>query len=112
MDLFSVIGPIMIGPSSSHTAGAARIGRIVRRLMGADVQKAEIFFHGSFAKTWKGHGTDRAVVGGLLDMGVSDVRLRESLEIALERGMVYSFSAISLRDAHPNTVLIDRKSVV
>ena len=72
MDLFDLIGPVMIGPSSSHTAGAARIGRVTRMLLGEDVKKAEIYFHGSFAKTWEGHGADRAVIGGLLGLGIGD----------------------------------------
>lgn len=106
MDLFDIIGPIMIGPSSSHTAGAARIGRVARRLLGEPIAQATIVFHGSFAKTWKGHGTDRAVIGGLLDMDVDDLRLRESLMLAQQAGLQYVFSVAQLRDAHPNTVLI------
>ena len=78
MQLFDIIGPVMIGPSSSHTAGAARIGRITRMLLGEEVQYADIRFHGSFAKTWEGHGTDRAVIGGLLGLQVDDERLRKS----------------------------------
>lgn len=106
MDLFDIIGPVMIGPSSSHTAGAARIGRVVRRLLGEKPVQAAIAFHGSFAKTWQGHGTDRAVVGGLLDMEVDDPRLRDSLRIAQSEGLCYTFSVTQLRDAHPNTVQI------
>lgn len=106
MDLFDIIGPVMIGPSSSHTAGAARIGRVTRRLLGEPVIRAEIVLHGSFAKTWRGHGTDRAVIGGLLDMDVDDVRLRESLAIAEQEGMAFVFSTSHVKDAHPNTVLI------
>ena len=106
LHLFNILGPVMIGPSSSHTAGAARIGRVTRRLLGEEVARAEIGFHGSFAKTWRGHGTDRAVVGGLLDMGTDDVRLRNSLAIAREAGMEMEFSEVELRQAHPNTVRI------
>lgn len=106
MDLFDIIGPAMIGPSSSHTAGAARIGRVTRRLLGEPLTEAMIVFHGSFAKTWKGHGTDRAVIGGLLDMDVDDARLRESLALADVEGLRFVFSVTQLRDAHPNTVLI------
>ncbi len=109
MHLFDVIGPVMIGPSSSHTAGAARIGRVVRRLLGAQPKQADIGFHGSFAKTYAGHGTDRAVAGGLMDFDVDDVRLRDSLTLAREAGMVLRFSSISLRNAHPNTIVIDAK---
>lgn len=106
MDLFDVIGPVMIGPSSSHTAGVARIGRVVRRLLGEAPSRADIIFYGSLAKTWKGHGTDRAVIGGLLDMDVDDPRLRESLSVAQAQGLSYTFSVSQLRDAHPNTVAI------
>ncbi|MDR0898086.1 MAG: L-serine ammonia-lyase, iron-sulfur-dependent subunit beta [Oscillospiraceae bacterium] len=106
MDLFDIIGPIMIGPSSSHTAGAARIGRVTRRLLGAAPVRAQIGFHGSFATTWRGHGTDRAVIGGLLDMDVDDARLRDSLAIAEAEGLSYTFETIHLRDAHPNTMTL------
>lgn len=111
MQLFDIIGPVMIGPSSSHTAGAARIGRITRMLLGEAVQYADIRFHGSFAKTWEGHGTDRAVIGGLLGLQVDDERLRKSRALAEQAGMRYTISAVQLRDAHPNTVLIDAVGV-
>ena len=106
MNLFDIIGPIMIGPSSSHTAGAARIGRVTHMLLGEEVKKAEIYFHGSFAKTWEGHGADRAVIGGLLGLSVADEHMRLSRELAAERGMEYTITPIQLRDAHPNTVII------
>ena len=107
MDLFDLIGPVMIGPSSSHTAGAARIGLTTRMLMGEDVIRAEIGLHGSFAKTYRGHGTDRALVGGLMGMNVDDERLRESLDYAKKVGFEYSFYNADLRGAHPNTVILD-----
>ena len=110
MHLFDVIGPVMIGPSSSHTAGAARIGRVVRRLLGAQPVQADIGFHGSFAKTYAGHGTDRAVAGGLMDFDVDDVRLRDSLTLAREAGLVLRFSTLNLKNAHPNTIVIDARS--
>ncbi len=97
----------MIGPSSSHTAGAARIGRITRQLLGEKPVKAVVSFHGSFEKTYQGHGTDRAVAGGLMDMGVDDERLRDSLALAREEGLEISFRPVRLRDAHPNTVVLD-----
>ena len=106
MNLFDIIGPVMIGPSSSHTAGAARIGRVTRMLLGEEVKKAEILFHGSFAKTWEGHGADRAVIGGLLGLAVADERMRMSRELAAEKGMEYTIAPTNLRDAHPNTVII------
>lgn len=110
MHLFDVIGPVMIGPSSSHTAGAARIGRVVRRLLGAQPVQADIGFHGSFATTYQGHGTDRAVAGGLMDFDVDDARLRDSLTLAREAGLVLRFSPIHLRNAHPNTIVIDARA--
>ena len=79
MDMFDIIGPIMIGPSSSHTAGAARIGKIARQLLGGKPVEAKIGLWGSFQKTYRGHGTDRALIGGLLGMEVDDTRLRDSL---------------------------------
>ena len=107
MNLFDIIGPVMIGPSSSHTAGAARIGRVARQLLGEPPVKAVVSFHGSFEKTYRGQGTDRAVVGGLLDMAVDDERLRRSLHIAKEQGLEVTFRAVHLRDAHPNTVVVE-----
>lgn len=104
MDLFDLIGPVMIGPSSSHTAGAARIGLTAQQLLGETVVAAQIALHGSFAKTYRGHGTDRALVGGLMGMPVDDVRLRDSLTLAREQGMSVSFQQVSIRGAHPNTV--------
>lgn len=104
MDLFDLIGPVMIGPSSSHTAGAARIGLTARMLLGEELTRAEIGLHGSFAKTYRGHGTDRALVGGLMGMSVDDERLRDSLTIAREAGISVHFQHVVIRGAHPNTV--------
>lgn len=104
MDLFDLIGPVMIGPSSSHTAGAARIGLTAHLLLGEPVVHADIGLHGSFAKTYHGHGTDRAIVGGLMGMAVDDGRLRESIEIAEREGISLHFETVNIRGAHPNTV--------
>ena len=106
MDLFDIIGPAMVGPSSSHTAGAARIGRVTRSLLGAPPVRAQIAFHGSFSKTWKGHGTDRAVVGGLMGMAVDDLSIRDSLSLARDAGLDVTFTMIRLRAAHPNTMIV------
>lgn len=106
MDLFDIIGPVMIGPSSSHTAGAARIGFAARELLGDEVARAEITLHGSFADTYRGHGTDRALIAGLMGMNVDDPRLRNSLELAVEAGMDYSFATTEIPDAHPNTAIL------
>ena len=111
MNLFDIVGPVMIGPSSSHTAGAARIGCVARRLLGEDVAEARVGFCGSFARTWRGHGTDRAVVGGLMDVAADDARLRDSLDEAKRRGLSVTFEEIQLTGAHPNTVRLRLRGV-
>lgn len=102
--VFDILGPIMVGPSSSHTAGAARLGKVARAIAGADIEEVTFYLHGSFAKTYKGHGTDRALVAGILGMEPSDLRLRDSLEIARELGLKIGFKEADLGDVHPNTV--------
>lgn len=106
MTLFDILGPVMVGPSSSHTAGAVRIGYVARKLMNNDVKNAEIYLHGSFAATGKGHGTDRAIIAGLLGMKPDDDRIPYSFELAEESGLTFSIGTIELRDAHPNSVLL------
>ncbi|SEF51203.1 L-serine dehydratase [Caloramator fervidus] len=102
--VFDILGPVMIGPSSSHTAGAARLGKVASKIAGDDFYKVEFYLHGSFAKTYKGHGTDRALVAGVLGMDPDDERLRNSLEIAKEKGIEVIFIPTDLGDQHPNTV--------
>lgn len=102
--VFDILGPVMIGPSSSHTAGAARLGKVARSVAGDEVVKVTFYLHGSFAKTYKGHGTDRALVAGILGMEPSDKRLRDALKIAKEKGLDFSFVETDLGDVHPNTV--------
>lgn len=102
--IFDILGPIMIGPSSSHTAGAARLGKIARSIAGGDIAEVTFLLHGSFAKTYKGHGTDRALVAGILGMEPSDENLRHSMEIAKEIGLKFLFKEADLGDVHPNTV--------
>lgn len=104
MNSFDIIGPVMVGPSSSHTAGAVRIGNIAQRLLGEPVKRAEVFFHGSFLSTGKGHGTDRAVIAGLLGFSVDDPRIADSFRYADEAGMLYKLSGTDLGDVHPNSV--------
>ncbi|MCR5373907.1 MAG: L-serine ammonia-lyase, iron-sulfur-dependent subunit beta [Lachnospiraceae bacterium] len=104
MNLFDIIGPIMIGPSSSHTAGAVKIGNVARRLLGEDVKKAEIYFMGSFLSTGKGHGTDRAIVAGLLGLAVDDDGIPNSFEIAEKRKMKFTIKAGEDVEGHPNAV--------
>lgn len=106
MNLFDIMGPVMVGPSSSHTAGAVRMGRIARHLLGETPRRAEILLHGSFAATGAGHGTDRALTAGLLDMEPDDTRIPRSFELARAAGMEVTLGRISLRDAHPNTALL------
>ncbi|HIR13570.1 MAG TPA: L-serine ammonia-lyase, iron-sulfur-dependent, subunit beta [Candidatus Choladousia intestinavium] len=107
MNIFEILGPVMVGPSSSHTAGAVRIGLMTRRLLAERPVKAVIGMHGSFAATGLGHGTDRALVAGLLGMQPEDMRIPESFEYAREAGLAFSFETIQLRDAHPNSVVIE-----
>ncbi len=104
--VFDIIGPIMIGPSSSHTAGAAKIGRVARNLYGKEPQNIVISLYGSFAKTYRGHGTDVALVGGLLDFDTFDERIPESLNISKEKGMTVEFIEEDAITEHPNTVKI------
>ncbi len=104
--VFDIIGPVMIGPSSSHTAGAARIGRVARGLFGREPKWANIHFYGSFAKTYKGHGTDIAIVGGLLDYDTFDERIIQSIELAKSKGMVIRFFEEDAITDHPNTARI------
>ena len=105
MNLFDIVGPVMVGPSSSHTAGAVRIGLVARKLAGEDIVKAEIFLHGSFAHSGKGHGTDRALVAGLLGLDVSDPRIPDAFELASEKALDFTFGTIDLgEEAHPNSV--------
>lgn len=106
MGVFDIMGPIMIGPSSSHTAGAARLGRLARLVFKKKIVKADIYLHGSFAETYRGHGTDRALVGGILGFKPDDNRIKDSLKIANSEGIGISFNKIKLRDVHPNTVKI------
>lgn len=110
MNIFDIIGPVMVGPSSSHTAGAVRIGQVCRKLMGEPIKEAEILFHGSFLATGRGHGTDKAIVAGLLGFAVDDSRIPESLELAPQYGMKFTFGAIDLgEEAHPNSVRLNMK---
>lgn len=101
--VFDIIGPVMIGPSSSHTAGAARIGRAARTMFGEMPQRVSIILYGSFAKTYRGHGTDIALVGGLLDFDTFDTRMAESLDIAAKAGMQVEFIESEELTDHPNT---------
>lgn len=107
VSLLDIIGPVMVGPSSSHTAGACRIGLFARGLLAGQPESAQVELHGSFARTGVGHGTDRAIAGGLMGFAPDDERLRESLELAEKNGLKITFSNAKLRgDHHPNTARI------
>jgi L-serine dehydratase len=120
VSLLDIIGPVMVGPSSSHTAGACRLGLLARGLVGGTPERARIELHGSFARTGEGHGTDKAVVGGLMGFRPDDERLRTALDIAEREGLAYTFEKTTLgeeNEVHPNTVRFtvergDRKSVM
>lgn len=104
--VFDILGPIMIGPSSSHTAGAARLGKVARYVAGTDFNRVEFYLYGSFAKTYKGHGTDRALVAGILGMEPSDERLKNSIDIAKNSNIEISFHEEENDAFHPNTTKI------
>ena len=108
MNLFDILGPVMVGPSSSHTAGAVRIGRMGRRLLGEDTPASvRIALSGSFAATGQGHGTDRALVAGLLGMQPDDERIPDSFAVAADEGMDFTFSHVNLSGEHPNTARLE-----
>ena len=106
ISVFDVIGPNMVGPSSSHTAGAASIALLTKKMIGEKVKRIKFTLYGSFAKTYKGHGTDRALVGGILGFETDDERIRDSFELAKEAGLDFSFECSDVEDddVHPNTV--------
>jgi L-serine dehydratase len=106
VSLLDIIGPVMVGPSSSHTAGACRLGLLARNLVGGTPERARIELHGSFARTGEGHGTDKAIVGGLMGFRPDDERLRDALDIAEREGLDYRFEKTTLGEeatVHPNT---------
>lgn len=105
--VFDVIGPVMLGPSSSHTAGAVKIGQIARKLFAREAESIIVHFYGSFAKTYRGHATDIAIIGGLLGMDVADPSLPNSLVIAAERNIQVEFIVEETVPEHPNTVRIE-----
>jgi len=120
VSLLDIIGPVMVGPSSSHTAGACRLGLLARCLVGGTPERARVELHGSFARTGEGHGTDKAIVGGLMGFRPDDERLRDALGIAEREGLDYRFEKTTLgeeTEVHPNTVRMtvergDRTSVM
>lgn len=111
MNVFDIMGPIMVGPSSSHTAGAAKIGYTARKLIREEIKEAKIYLHGSFLSTGKGHGTDKALIAGLMGMKPDDERIPDSFHYARERGLTFEFNGIELRGAHPNSVKLELMGV-
>ena len=105
--VFDIIGPVMVGPSSSHTAGAVRIGLFTRYIFGMEPEKIKITLYGSFKETYKGHGTDIALIGGLLGYDTSDKRIRTSMEDAKEKGIDFEFIESEIEHIHPNTAKIE-----
>lgn len=106
--VFDIVGPNMIGPSSSHTAGAARLGKTASKIAGKPVKEVKFLLHGSFAETYKGHGTDKAIVGGILGFQPDDARIKDSFKLAEEAGVKFEFIKTDLGDSvHPNTVKIE-----
>ncbi|GHA59060.1 L-serine ammonia-lyase, iron-sulfur-dependent subunit beta [Pontibacter akesuensis] len=109
--VFDMIGPVMIGPSSSHTAGVVRIARAAIRILGAAPEEAIITFYNSFARTYEGHGSDRAIVAGLLDFKTDDKRIKDAFDHAAERGMKYTFKSVgNASTMHPNTIKVNLKA--
>lgn len=104
--IFDIIGPVMVGPSSSHTAGACKIANVARKIVEPGFNEVDFYLHGSFAATYKGHGTNRALVGGVLGFGPEDDRIINAFEYAKEQGIAYNFIETDLGDVHPNTVRI------
>lgn len=108
--IFDMIGPVMIGPSSSHTAGVVRIGRVARRILGGQPEETKITFYNSFARTYEGHGSDRAILAGLMDYKTDDERIRLALDLAKEQNLMYSFKSVgNASTLHPNTVKLELK---
>lgn len=107
MNIFDIIGPVMVGPSSSHTAGACKIGYVAQKLLGEEIDSAEILLYGSFLATGRGHGTQYALVAGLLGMREDDERIPESFKIAEERGIRIKFGKADLKKYHPNSVQLN-----
>lgn len=103
MNIFDIVGPVMVGPSSSHTAGAVKIGYVSRKLLGEEVKEARILLYGSFLTTGTGHGTRKALVAGLLGMKTDDIRIPDAIELAEKAGMKIEFGEAHLKEAHPNT---------
>ena len=111
MNLFDIVGPVMVGPSSSHTAGAVRIGFVAQKLLGEPVKRARIGLYGSFLATGTGHGTQKALIAGLLGMAPDDMRIPDSFHLAEEKGIEFSFEEANLKEAHPNSAELELEGI-
>ncbi|HZW83051.1 MAG TPA: L-serine ammonia-lyase, iron-sulfur-dependent subunit beta [Candidatus Deferrimicrobium sp.] len=107
LNAFDIIGPIMIGPSSSHTAGAVRLGQMGRIILDQEPKHVSVFLHGSFAETFEGHGTNLALVAGLLGLATDDERIPKAFELAQQAGLTVDFIPTDLGDVHPNTARLE-----
>lgn len=104
LSAFDTLGPIMVGPSSSHTAGAVRIGNLAREIVGKDFKRVKIYLHGSFRETYQGHGTDKALIGGLLGLSTENSLIKKSFQLAKQKKIEFEFIPADLGKVHPNTV--------
>ena len=104
--IFQIMGPVMIGPSSSHTAGSCKIGNVAKNIFGEGFTRVDFYLHGSFASTYKGHGTDRALLAGVLGISPQDEKLIHSFALAREQHIDYQFHLMDLGDVHPNSVKV------
>ncbi|WP_018248541.1 L-serine ammonia-lyase, iron-sulfur-dependent subunit beta [Orenia marismortui] len=111
LSIFDILGPVMVGPSSSHTAGAVRIGNLAREIVGEEISQIKIYLHGSFKETYKGHGTDKALIGGLLGLKTDDTAIKKSFALAEKEGVKFNFLTIDLDRVHPNTVKLEIKDI-
>jgi L-serine dehydratase len=111
LSIFDIIGPVMVGPSSSHTAGAVRIGNLAREIIGEEFNDVKVYLHGSFKETYQGHGTDKAIIGGLLGLKTDNPMIKEAFTLARARGLKYEFLPIDLDNAHPNTIKLVVSSI-
>lgn len=109
ISILDVMGPVMVGPSSSHTAGTARLGRVVHEILDEDPVEVHFYLHPPLAATYRGHGSDFALVGGAMGLNVDDPRIPEAIRIAEQKGVTVAFSEEDLGDVHPNTVRIEAK---
>ena len=109
--VFDIIGPVMVGPSSSHTAGAVRIGQLARKLFGTEPTQVIFHFFGSFARTYRGHATDVAVLAGVMDLCTDDPRIPDAFQLAAERGLDYTFTEAAAVPNHPNTVEVEMRTL-